>query len=436
MTYFRRILFSCLSIFLAAQTALLVRIQYPAKLNFDEAHYVPAAKEFLAHIENHNWEHPLLGKMLIASGIAMFGDEPLGWRFMSTVFGALTLVAVFVWALAIFRKESAAWFATALTAFNQLLYVQSRIAMLDTFMVAFLVGALAAYSWTWHPEVSLKTTRRSFWIAGVLFGLANACKWASIVPWVFCLGLIGLLKIIQSWQTRFEKPGPDDWYFPGLWKGLSNLEIVSSLVLIPIVVYFITFLPFLWADRPPGSPAYTLWDLWLMQPKMWDGQLRVTSSHPYMSQWTGWALMIRPIWYAFDPDGPDSVRGVIFLGNPFVMWGGLLALAGCFWGWVQQRSRTAFLILSFYAVLYLGWALIPRKIAFYYYYYPAALVLSLALTWVAEWLETQVAGGFRALKWGLVLVASAFFVYFYPILGAQRIPANAFQDWMWLRSWI
>jgi dolichyl-phosphate-mannose--protein O-mannosyl transferase len=29
-----------------------------------------------------------------------------------------------------------------------------------------------------------------------------------------------------------------------------------------------------------------------------------------------------------------------------------------------------------------------------------------------------------------------FFYYFFPILGALPIPANAFMKWMWLQSWI
>src|SRR3546814_4671184 len=42
-----------------------------------------------------NTEHPLLGKAIISAGIALFGDNSLGWRFFSTVAGAATVVALF-----------------------------------------------------------------------------------------------------------------------------------------------------------------------------------------------------------------------------------------------------------------------------------------------------------------------------------------------------
>jgi DNA-binding PadR family transcriptional regulator len=42
-------------------------------------------------------------------------------------------------------------------------------------------------------------------------------------------------------------------------------------------------------------------------------------------------------------------------------------------------TREPFLILAFYSMFYLCWALIPRKISFYYYYYPAGMVLSFAI---------------------------------------------------------
>ena len=42
------------------------------------------------------------------------------------------------------------------------------------------------------------------------------------------------------------------------------------------------------------------------------------------------------------------------------------------------------LILTTYLSLFLAWAIIPRHVAFFYYYYPAGMVLSLALAYVAR----------------------------------------------------
>src|SRR4051812_578679 len=103
-----------------SQIFFLTFIQFPKKFNFDEFHYVPAAKSFLALQENKNWEHPPLGKVFISMGIALFGDRPLGWRFMSTIFGSLTLVGMYVLALVLFRNRKTALWVALLTLSNHL----------------------------------------------------------------------------------------------------------------------------------------------------------------------------------------------------------------------------------------------------------------------------------------------------------------------------
>src|SRR3546814_19696055 len=78
-----------------AETLSLIRVAVPHTFVFDEVHYVPAARTMLALATPVNTEHPLLGKAIIAAGIALFGDNSLGWRFFSTVAGAATVVALF-----------------------------------------------------------------------------------------------------------------------------------------------------------------------------------------------------------------------------------------------------------------------------------------------------------------------------------------------------
>ena len=58
----------------------LLRLTIPSTPYFDEVHYLPAARALLELSHLANPEHPPLGKELIALGIALFGDRPLGWR--------------------------------------------------------------------------------------------------------------------------------------------------------------------------------------------------------------------------------------------------------------------------------------------------------------------------------------------------------------------
>ena len=56
------------------------RIDYAeGKAIFDEkAYYLEAARSYLQNRDDPNMEHPPLGKMFIAAGIKVFGDNPYG----------------------------------------------------------------------------------------------------------------------------------------------------------------------------------------------------------------------------------------------------------------------------------------------------------------------------------------------------------------------
>ena len=340
---------TALLLYFISQVFFLLFIQFPVKYDFDEFHYVPAAKEILAFGRVPNFEHPPLGKFFMAIGIGLFGDRPIGWRVMSTLFGALTLVGMYFWGHALFKKEKYARYVAAITFVNQLLYVQSRIGMLDTFMCAFLVWALAIFTEAWDVKVPERLVRRKFLIAGVLFGLAMACKWFAVIPLFTCLGLCMGVYVFKYWgvtlgqpqttvQTagkkkepeaeKIEKAEDEDFYSPELWKGVKVWEPWLYFGIVPLIPYFLSFFPYFFFDQN----ALSFTDLISLQFRMWADQLRVVNSHPYMSQWKDWPLMTRPIWYAFDSEPDNMVRGVLLLGNPAIMWGGLVALTSVLLG--------------------------------------------------------------------------------------------------------
>jgi dolichyl-phosphate-mannose--protein O-mannosyl transferase len=421
-----------------AQLLFLVNIQFPRGHNFDETYYVRSAKQFIERRDNQNLEHPPLGKELMAIGIECFGDTPLGWRVMSTFLGSLTLAGMFLWGLAVFRDQGIAIWIGVVTLFNQLLYVQSRIGMLDTFMTCFLVWGLAAFCAAWSTRRAAAATRRYLIFAGVMFGLATACKWLSVVPWMVSVGLILAVKVFQRWGVSFRGSSGDaseeDFYAPELFRGISHRQLALWLGAVPVAVYLLTFVPYLFIER---TPAYTLWDLVVMQREMWDDQLRVEDVHPYMSNWVSWPVMTRPIWYAFDPEPghPGYARAVLLLGNPLVMWLGLAGVAVCIREWLLRRARDAFLISVFYLVFVFCWALIPRIIGYYYYYYPAGMTLALALAGAFRRFERK-RFNVRLVRWAFAGAAGALFVYFFPILSAMKIRSADFRGWMWLSSWI
>jgi dolichyl-phosphate-mannose-protein mannosyltransferase len=121
-------------LFLSAHFALLVGVNTSDKFVFDEVHYAPAARQMLEPVMSTpllNPMHPPLAKQLIALSIRSFGDDPLGWRYPAVLFGSLAIVAMYFCGLALFGAQGPAIAAALIAFFNQMLFVQSRIAMLD-----------------------------------------------------------------------------------------------------------------------------------------------------------------------------------------------------------------------------------------------------------------------------------------------------------------
>ncbi|NDD90504.1 phospholipid carrier-dependent glycosyltransferase [bacterium] len=448
----RLFLISSVVLFLGFWILFAIYIQFPQSLNFDEFHYIPSARQWLQWVENKNYEHPPLAKQLIALSLAIFGDRPIGWRLMSSVFGSLTILGTYVAALALFRTQISALFTALITGFNCMVYVQSRIAMLDTFMMAFLMWAMAlglCVFFPLHPDPSPQVQKRrqmrTLNFSGVALGLACACKWFAIIPWVSLGVMISAYRVLKSWDLRFGKVATQTDlapFYPLPSTTISKREFAQAWIFLPVLVYFSTFIPFLWVTKADGG-SFTFRDiLFGMQLRMWNGQLNVISPHPYSSTWTQWPLLTRPIWYAFEPSADKQwVRGVLLICNPVIAWGGFAAVMWTFWDWLRSRTFAALWIVSTYACFTLSWALIPRKLTFFYYYYPSALMLSFACAYVLKRNSTDLHP--EDLKSAPMIahlvilgLTIAVFAYFFPILSALKIPYDRYIDWMWFKSWI
>lgn len=412
------------AVFIVGLIIFLIGIQTPAHPYFDEVHYLPAARELL--LPGHptlNREQPPLAKALIGTGIAIFGDAPLGWRAMSALFGALTLALVYLWALALFDDPAPSLFAATLTLADQFLYVQSRIATLDVFLAAFTTAALAAFTATWRPGAPV---RKLMLGAAICLGLATACKWTGLFPAALCVATVLIVAILKQWRARFDAPRPDDWFRPDLWSDMRPRDwFVCALA--PALVYAATFLPL--AD-------WSIPDLLQRQADMWHDQSTLSvADHPYASRWTTWPLLIRPIWYLFEPipDTPGAFQAIICLGNPLIVWAALPAFLAALAALLRARDRAAFVILAAYAALYLAWALVPRGLGFLYYYFPAALTLGPALAFAFYRTPLRRA---PLLRWTYLAAAVACFAYFLPITSASMtVTLPTYARLMWLETW-
>ncbi|MGJ5085784.1 phospholipid carrier-dependent glycosyltransferase [Bradyrhizobium sp. HKCCYLRH1065] len=417
----RRCVMTTLLIFAIAHVVLMIGLASPPKFVFDEVHYVPAARQMLGlapATPQLNPMHPPLAKELIALSIRTFGDNAFAWRYPGTVLGGLAVAAIYLCGLALFAAQWPAIAAALLAAFNQMLFVQARIAMLDIGALAFSLLGIAAFLFSFRqrrPQVV-------FALAGALFGLAIACKWSGLFPLLTALLIVGLIKLLQHWQTSFGDGEPTDWYRPEQWPQLSWLQIVLCLVAMPTVCYLATFVPLY------GLSVVGIFEA---QRRIFDDSVTTAiAGHTYMSAWPTWPLLVRPVWFLFDKTSDTDIAAVVLLGNPLVLWPALAAIAICVRDFIATRSATAFLILAFYLGCYLPWALLPRALSFIYYYLPSATLASLALVHVLT----------RWPRWVLlsyVAVAILGFVAMLPVSAAFiGTTMQTFTRLMLFQSWI
>ena len=408
------------AVFSATFLALcLVRLTVPTTPFFDEVHYLPAARTLLELSHLANPEHPPLGKELIALGMAVLGDRPLGWRMVPALFGVLSL----------FAAMRAMWFATCsrfatialgvLLATGFPLFVQARIAMLDGIMAGFAVLAL------WMCAAALRENETARWrlaIAGTALGCAMAAKWNAL-PLAIVPGLAFLAVRARSAGWRFATA----WRGPPI-AGMTLAEAAVWLGALPIAVYALSYAPYAFLDEG-AVPLTGLVDL---HRQMLSLQEQVVQPHTYQSVWHDWVLNRRAIWYLYEPvDGAQ--RGVLLVGNPLTMWLGLPALGWCAWAGVARRRHDALAVAVLYAATLGLWLVAAKPVQFYYHYLlpsvflMAALALALDALWRRGW------------RWGplLVLAGSAgMFAFFWPILTAAPLDGpDAFLRWTWLDSW-
>ena len=410
----------CAAIALAFLVLVLHRLGTPSKIMFDEVHYLPAARRLIALTSRLNPEHPLLGKEGIALGMLVFGDNPFGWRLPNALLGTLGLFAAMraMWWASLSRHATLLF--GLLFATNFLWFVLSRIAMLDMAMASMMALAFWQAALAWR-----KGSRWHLALCGVFLGLSLGGKWNG-AP---ILALPGLLFAWDRWwalagRRRALLIARDAGPVPGV----SLLEAVFWLGVVPLLAYFATFAPaFFYKVQPLTLQGLIPWQGYML--KLQDS---VVKPHLYQSRWWQWVFNLRPIWFFYAPwDGAQ--RGVLMVGNPFTMFAGLPALLLCLWAGVRRGDRLRGAVVVIYVASLIFWAINGKPVQFYYHYALASVFLMAALALVlAHWWQ-------QGRRWpgALTVVLSAMlFVGFYPILSAGALPhKNSYQDYTWLDSW-
>ncbi len=426
----RTVAIAIVVVFALSLAAFLWDVDTPNGMIFDETWYVPTAQKWLAAGQMMHEEHPPLGKLLIALGLWLFGDNPFGWRAMSAIFGAVAVSATFLWAFALMRSAPRALWAAAVVFFSHVVFVQARIAMLDIFLMAF--GALALAFFTFSIKEANRGRSLGYALAmGACLGLASACKWSGLFLWSGLLGAYLLIALLRTWRVRFDDPRAADFYAPESWPAMTPSAAVLAFAVAPFLAYFAAFLPQM---VQAGTPLEFL-DSHARMFDIWSG---ASAAHPYASLWPTWLWMKRPVWYYFSVPGGawshNPASAIVALVNPVVLFAGEAAILVLLYRWIVGRDLDSMIVAVGFFSQYLPWALNPKGLEFSFYFFPSIMCLAPALALVVF----RGAGAWRG--WAAVAVptlAAAAFLFFLPVLaGGIGVDAKGYYARMWLKSWI
>src|SRR5207247_340579 len=121
------------------------------------------------------------------------GAHAFAWRLPGVVAGAVMAGLLYLLTRVLFRRRSVAAIVALLTLADGMFFVQSRIAMNDSYVGLFIIAAYLLFAVIWTNG-----WRGAFWVAmpviGVLLGLALASKWVA----AYAIGALGILILARS----------------------------------------------------------------------------------------------------------------------------------------------------------------------------------------------------------------------------------------------
>lgn len=419
---------------LLALALSLPRLTTPDVYVFDELYYAYTAGKYVAGEEAYStaipptddpaleWTHPPLAKLLIAGGILIAGDNPLGWRLVSVVFGAIGIVVVYFLALALTGSRPVAALTAALLLLDGLYLVESRSGMSNLYLVVFASSALLALTHLLTAHVN-----RIRWLllaVGGCLGLAIATKWSAVA----LLGLVWLVvawRIVRLWQQA-RASETDSGSATARAELMAYLRWAPvALFVLPAAIYLASYLHFF-------LTGHNWSDLVQLHRDMLAYHRGLGTVHDDSSPWWQWPLAARGVWYYVN-ERRGQLAVVFGIGNIVLYWPMVLAVTLVAIDWWGRRTIPLLILIVGFFGQWLPWALSPRG-TFIYHFMPAVPLgcLALAVLLMDAWRR---GGYWRGAAVLYLAAAIAAFAYFYPILTAMPLDPQQVSARMWLESW-
>ena len=427
--------------------------EHPDILNstyFDEIYFARTAYEYIHSLPIYETTHPPLGKIVIAFGILIFGMNPFGWRIMGTLAGAAIIPAMYIFAKKLFGHKTYAFCASFLMMFDFMLFAQTRLSTIDsyaTLMILFMYIFLLDSFMNGIHDRPMRDVLLPLAISGLAFGLGVSVKWIALyagagIAFLFILGRVSEIRSIfgfdkldmrrkrqryrgASAQAKGKK------YMSRL--GAVSIACVAFFVLIPGIIYLLSYIPYL---NEPGTTKSLFRIMLDNQKSMFDYHSKLTDTHPFESIWWKWPLDIKPIWY-YSAAGLQYTQkaSVASFGNPLIWWTGIPCLITAFILAYRRMDRQMAVVFTAFFFQYVPWMFVARA-TFIYHYFSSVPFMILTIVYIIKALVESKTISFRAVGVYFAAVALLFFIY-YPILSGLPVTKlysdtlRLFSTWLW-----
>jgi dolichyl-phosphate-mannose-protein mannosyltransferase len=344
-------------------------------LIFDEVYYVNAARNII-HLPHDttvypdaipgtdpNHEHPFLGKGIIALSMLILGDNAWGWRIPSIIFGTIALFIFYLFAKRLTGRSQFALFASFLYAFSNLLFVHSRIATIDIFMLTFMI--LGFYLYTIGKKylsafsLALATLSKVVGLYGfltiVVFHIvitiikarnnSQRVSWNNVLSWIEKYAIIYIMTCVIL-LTIFDR----------IWVGYEN----------PVdhMIFIYNYFASLTRPIPEGIESYP-WQ-WLLN------EVKIPYIRVDVEVYENTQLI-------------SSKPAIYFLGamNPFILYLTIPAIVYCIYSAFKKQEKVAVFAVTWFVMTYLTFypmSIIGHRIMYLFYFLPTLPSLCLAIS--------------------------------------------------------
>jgi dolichyl-phosphate-mannose--protein O-mannosyl transferase len=416
-------------------------LQRPGRIIFDERYYVTDARAYLEHgAEDERPAHPPLGKWVIAAGMSVAGDRPVGWRISNALLGTATVAAVAGTGRLLSRRWWPGFLAGLLVALDGLAFTGSRIGMLDASLTWWVTAAALLLA-----VDARRPGRRSRWPgvwrsgAGVLVGLAAATKWSGVLA-------IGAALLVAALTDAGGAP----------WRGVLRRapgRLVVPLVVVPVLAYLACYGP--WLASYPSTETYRdqceegrcgtgvgdrLLGLWVEHRDIVSFHEHLKATHPDRSDAWRWPLLDKPVLFYLERcesvtgrchTPPGETRRILSLGSPALWWPALAALPLLVVVAVRRRWAAAVVPLAFAFGQWLPWLAEPKP-GYAFYLMPAGPFAALGVALLCSAIRPRLG---RALAVVLAVASVGSFLFWRPFLVGTPLTPDATELRAVLASW-